>query len=106
VPSLLTPQQRVIVLYGFGIIINVDRGHLFVRDGIGEVRREGRFPRVGHSIRRLVLIGSDGIVSLSALRWLSSQDVAFVMFERNGKILATTCAIAWSERFQPEPKES
>jgi hypothetical protein len=30
-------------------------------------------------LRRIVVIGSDGIVSLAALRWLADQDAAFVM---------------------------
>jgi CRISPR-associated endonuclease Cas1 len=38
----------------------------------------------------LVVIGSDGMVSLSALRWLADQNAAFVMLERNGSVLAAT----------------
>jgi CRISPR-associated endonuclease Cas1 len=67
----------------------VERGHLTLEDGIG-TRDRTRFPRVRHGIRRLVVIGSDGMVSLAALRWLADQDVAFVMLERDGSVLATT----------------
>lgn len=67
----------------------VERGHLVLEDGIG-ARRKGRFPRVGHGIRRVVVIGSEGMVSLSALRWLAGQDAAFVMLNRDGTVLATT----------------
>jgi CRISPR-associated endonuclease Cas1 len=67
----------------------VERGHLILEDGIGE-RKKARFPRVGHGIRRLVVIGSDGVVSLAALRWLADQDAAFVMLDRDGSVLATT----------------
>jgi len=45
---------------------------------------------VGHGLKRLVVIGSDGVVSLSALRWLADQKAAFVMLERDGSVLATT----------------
>src|SRR5439155_24997926 len=58
--------------------------------GIGVVRREARLPRVGHGLQRLVVIGSDGTVSLAALRWLADQDAAFVMLDRDGKVLLTT----------------
>jgi len=61
-----------------------------LKDGIGSDRCEARFARVGHGLRRLVVIGSDGMVSLSALRWLADQDAAFVMLDRVGKVLATT----------------
>jgi CRISPR-associated endonuclease Cas1 len=52
---------------------------------------------VGHGIRRLVVVGADGVISLAALSWLSKQDIGFGMFERNGKILATTGPVASSD---------
>jgi CRISPR-associated endonuclease Cas1 len=67
----------------------VERGHLTLEDGIG-TRLRKRFARVKHGIRRLVVIGSDGMVSLAALRWLADQDAAFVMLDRDGSVLATT----------------
>src|SRR3989454_9144495 len=86
----LTPRHGVVTLFGYGIQARVDRGHLILEDGIGAARRQARFPRVGHGLRRLVVIGSDGMVSLAALRWLADQDAAFVMLERDGSVLATT----------------
>jgi len=86
----LTPRHGVVTLFGYGIQVRVDRGHLILQDGIGADRRYGRFPRVGHGLRRLVVIGADGMVSLAALRWLADQDAAFVMLERDGNVLATT----------------
>jgi CRISPR-associated endonuclease Cas1 len=86
----IAPRNGVLTLFGYGIKVHVDRGHLTIRDGIGTVRREARLPRVGHRLRRLVVIGSDGMVSLSALRWLADQDAAFVMLDRDGSILVTT----------------
>ncbi|MGH9682857.1 MAG: CRISPR-associated endonuclease Cas1 [Candidatus Acidiferrales bacterium] len=86
----IKPEYGVITLFGYGINVHVDRGHLCMRDGIGVVRRQGRFARVGHGIRRLVVIGADGMVSLAALRWLADQDASFIMLERDGSVLATT----------------
>jgi hypothetical protein len=88
--NLLTPRQGVITLYGYGITVCVDRGHLVLKDGIGSERHEARLPRVGHGLRRLVVIGSDGLVSLAAFRWLADQDASFIMLERDGSVLATT----------------
>ncbi len=93
----ILPRHGVITLFGYGIQVHVDRGHLTIQDGIGGDRREARLPRVGHGLRRLVVIGSDGMVSLAALRWLADQDAAFVMLERNGKVLATTGPVAPSD---------
>jgi CRISPR-associated endonuclease Cas1 len=88
--NLLTPRHGVVTLFGYGIKVYVDRGHLTLEDGIGIDRHKARFPRVGHGLRRLVVIGSDGMVSLAALRWLADQDAAFVMLDRDGSVLATT----------------
>src|SRR5438132_10243699 len=86
----IPPRSGVITLFGYGIRVRVDRGHLILDDGIGTARRHARFPRVGHGLRRLVVIGADGMVSLAALRWLADQDAAFVMLDREGSVLATT----------------
>src|SRR5579862_3657563 len=84
------PPHGVLTLFGYGISVRVERGHLTYKDGIGTARREARFPRVRHGLRRLVVIGSDGMVSLAALRWLADQDAAFVMLDRDGSVLLTT----------------
>jgi CRISPR-associated endonuclease Cas1 len=86
----IVPRQGVVTLFGYGINVHVDRGHLTMRDGIASQRREGRLPRVGHGLKRLVVIGSDGSVSLSAFRWLADQRAAFVMLDRLGKVLVAT----------------
>jgi len=86
-----------VTLSGYGITVRVDRGHLLFEDGIGPERRRSRCPRVGHGLRRLVVIGSDGMVSLAALRWLADQDAAFVMLERDGSVLATTGPVRSSD---------
>ena len=88
--ELIVPRHGVVTLYGFGIQVRVDRGHLLLESGIGPDRYYARLPRVGHALKRLVVIGSDGMVSLAALRWLSDQDVSFSMLGRNGKVLAVT----------------
>ena len=86
----IASQNGVITVFGYGVQVCVNRGHLTIEDGIGADRRHFRLPRVGHGLKRLVIIGSDGMISLAALRWLSDQNAAFVMLERNGKVLATT----------------
>src|SRR5437763_8542792 len=90
VQTQIEPRQGVVTLFGYGTSVRVDRGHLILEDGIGNDRRQARIPRVGHGLRRLVVIGSDGMVSLAALRWLADQDAAFIMLDRDGKVLAIT----------------
>lgn len=84
------PHHGVLTLSGYGISVRVERGHLVYEDGVGSIRHQGRLARVRHGLQRLVILGNDGMVSLAALRWLADQDAAFVMLERDGKVLATT----------------
>jgi len=93
----IRPHHGVITLWGYGIAARVERGHLILQDGVGTDRRAGRFARVNHGIRRLVVIGNDGSVSLAALRWLSDQSASFVMLERDGSVLLTTGPVAPSD---------
>lgn len=95
--SALKPRRGVLTLFGYGISIRVDRGHLIVEDGIGADRYQARFPRVGHGLERLVTVGSDGSISLAALRWLADQKAAFVMLDRDGSVLATTGPVRRSD---------
>jgi CRISPR-associated endonuclease Cas1 len=66
-------------------------------DGIGTDRRRIRLPRVGHGLKRLVVVGADGMVSLAALQWLADQDASFAMLERDGTVLATTGPVRASD---------
>ena len=93
----ILPRHGVVTLHGYGVSVRVERGHLILEDGIGPVRRHGRFPRVNHGLRRLIVIGSDGAVSFSALRWLADQNAAFAMLERDGSVLATTGPVCPSD---------
>jgi CRISPR-associated protein Cas1 len=88
--ELLRPHHGVLTVSGYGIRVSVERGHLLLQDGVGALRRRGRFPRIGHNLKRVILIGSDGSVSLAALRWLADQKASFVMLDRDGSVLMTT----------------
>lgn len=90
-------RHGVLTLWGYGIDVRVQQGHLTIQDGVGSDRRRFRLPRVGHGLTRLVVIGEDGLVSLSALRWLSDQNAAFVMLNRHGSVLATTVPVGSSD---------
>src|SRR5271169_1770422 len=90
-------KSGVLVLNGFGIRVQVNAGHLLLHDGIADERRTIRLPRVNHGLKRLILIGSDGFITLEALRWLADQGAAFVMLDRRGKVLTVTGPVAPSD---------
>jgi CRISPR-associated protein Cas1 len=83
-------RSGILTLSGYGIKVRLQSGHLEIEDGVGTERRHFCLPRVGHGLKRLIIVGSDGFVSLAALRWLADQNAAFAMLERNGKVL-TVC---------------
>src|SRR5436189_4293384 len=100
-PHLFTIPQisrlGVLTLYGYGIRITMQAGHLQIEDGSGPERRRFRLSRVNHRLTRLVCIGDDGFVTLSALRWLTEVDASFVMLDRLGKVRVVTGPASASE---------
>jgi CRISPR-associated endonuclease Cas1 len=87
----------VLTLYGYGIRVTMQAGHLQIEDGIGPERRALRLPRVNHRLKRLVCISEDGFVTLSALKWLSDIGASFVMLDRLGKVRVVTGPASPSE---------
>src|SRR5215471_4647557 len=90
-------RSGVLALFGYGIKVRMQCGHLEIEDGIGPERRKIRLARVGHGLKRLVVVGSDGFISLAALQWLADQDAGFVMLNPDGTVLATTGPVRPSE---------
>jgi CRISPR-associated endonuclease Cas1 len=82
--------DRIYVASGYGLKLYVNRGHLVVHDGIGRQRRTVRFNRVTSRLRRLVVLGHSGFVTLEALVWLRDVGAAFVHIDRDGKLVACT----------------
>jgi len=52
------------------------------------MRRRGRFARACAGIKRLVVLGHSGIISLEALRWLSDIGAAFVKIDSDENLIA------------------
>src|SRR5271165_5193029 len=80
-------KSGVLTLSGFGVRVRIQSGHLEIEDGVGVERRKIRLRRVGHGLKRLVIIGNDGFVSLGALQWLADQDASLTFLDRVGKVL-------------------
>src|ERR1035437_3116938 len=91
------PRHGVVTLFGYGIRVQVNAGHLLLHDGIADERRTIRLPRVNHGLKRLVMIGSDGFITLEALRWISDVGAAFVMLDRRGKVITVTGPVSSSD---------
>jgi CRISPR-associated endonuclease Cas1 len=81
------PRHGTLCLFGFGIRVSVLNGKLSCHDGIGTERRSFLLSKVNSNLKRLVLIGSDGSISLEAIRWIADRDASFHMLDRRGKPL-------------------
>lgn len=75
----------VLVVDGHGLRIGVERGGLHVSDGVGPHRRTRSFPKVGHGVTRMVVVGgSTGIVTLDALQLCRDLGISLVVLDRSG----------------------
>ena len=91
-----SPSSSVAVVDGYGLRVEVERGHLELADGLGEHRRVRRYAKATHGLSRLVIIGSTGFVSLKAMRWCASTGVGLVVLDpSDGSVLTTSgfCAV-------------
>jgi CRISPR-associated endonuclease Cas1 len=80
---------NVLVVAGYGVRVAVERGHLIVEDGIAGERGRLRVPRVNRDLRRVVVLGQSGTVTLDALEWLSRLGIGFVHLDSDGSVMAT-----------------
>ena len=81
------PHHGVLTLSGYGLRIAVERGHLIVEDGVGKARRVGRFSRIDRDLKRVVIIGHSGIITLDAIAWLHRVGVTLVHIGSDGTLL-------------------
>jgi CRISPR-associated endonuclease Cas1 len=78
---------------GYGIRIRVDRGHLVVDDGVGRHRSHARFNRATSRLRRLIIVGSTGYVSIDAVRWMADTRCALTQLDHTGRLIATSAVV-------------
>jgi CRISPR-associated endonuclease Cas1 len=86
-----TSTAGVCVVDGMGLSLRVDRGALVIEDGMGPHRRSRRFDRATRGLRRLVILGSTGNVSIDALTWCRRLGIGvFVVGPDGSASLAST----------------
>lgn len=90
-------RSGVCVVDGYGIKIAVERGRLAIRDGTGRSRREARFARATSGLRRLVLIGHTGFITLDAIRWLADVGARYVQLDPDGRVLVASASFGLDE---------
>lgn len=89
----LRARSGVLVVDGYGICIRVHRGRLTISDGIGRERRERTIARSSRDVRRLVLLGHAGYVTLEAIRWMSDVGIGFCHIDTDGRLIASSVSL-------------
>jgi CRISPR-associated endonuclease Cas1 len=81
-------SHGVILAAGYGVKLYIERGHLIVSDGVGRHRETRRYHRATSKLKRVVVIGHDGYITLEAMRWIRDVGAAFVQVDGDGNLIA------------------
>jgi len=76
----------ILVLDGYGLRIAVERGHLVAEAGIGATRHSYRFSRLDRELKRILILGHAGTISLDAIRWLNGVGVPLTHLDSDGRV--------------------
>lgn len=86
-------EATPLVLTGHGVRLRIEQGALVIRNGFThypQPRQEWRlFPGDRRLPSRIVVIDSDGALSLDVIAWLAQQAVPLVLVDWQGQVLST-----------------
>lgn len=83
-------KRGVVVLSGYALRVSVEHGRLNLIDGVRAARRALCYSRATRGIKRLVLLGHSGAISLQALRRLRDIKAAVVQIDADGQLVLAT----------------
>ncbi len=84
----------VLVLRGYALSLRVERGHLVIEDESLGLHRKIRISRIDREVRRLIVIGSSGAITLDAIKWLDGVGLPLVHLHPDGRVLMVTAPSA------------
>src|SRR5437870_2729176 len=91
-------KHGVLCLWGFGVKVRLDKNHFCAEWGVGLKGYQVRLARVdGRKLKRVILLGSDGYISLEALRFISDVGATFSMIDKRGKALVVCSPVSPSD---------
>jgi CRISPR-associated protein Cas1 len=80
--------SSVLVVQGYAASLNVERGHLIVRDGFTtQDQREIHFPRGRCAVERIVIRAPGGTVSMEAIDWCARMGIAISFVASDSTLL-------------------
>jgi CRISPR-associated endonuclease Cas1 len=80
---------RVLVVDGYGVTLNVERGHLVVKHGFtaDAYAQETHFPRGRCSVERIIVRAPAGMVSIAALDWCSRMGITVAFLGSDSRLI-------------------
>ncbi len=85
-------QAAPLILTGNGLSIRVNRGALWIKDGLTHFPQEKReyrfFPGGLDNPPRIVLVDGSGEITLDALDWLAEQDIPLIRLKWDGRVIS------------------
>src|SRR5204863_8852768 len=91
-------EQGVLGLWGFGVEVRLKHSDFLAEWGVGLERYQVRLSRVeAHKLRRVILLSSDGYISLEALRFITDVGATFSMIDKRGKALMVCTPVSPSD---------
>jgi CRISPR-associated endonuclease Cas1 len=85
-------ERRPLVLAGHGLRLRIHRGTLFVTHGFTHYPQKAReqrfFPGDPKLPSRIILLSTNGSISLDVARWLSEQNVPLVLIDYRGQVVS------------------
>ncbi len=71
----IDPRSSIFVLHGHGCTLKVERGELVAWDGSRTDTANRRFSKVTHGLSAIIFLGSSGLVTFEAIKWLEAQGI-------------------------------
>ena len=85
-------ERKPLILAGHGLRLRIHRGSLVVTHGFTHYPQKAReqryFPGDPKLPSRIVLLSTDGSISLDVARWLSEQHVPLVLLDYRGQVVS------------------
>lgn len=85
-------RKDPLILTGYGLSINVDKGRLAIKDGathFPQERQEHQFFKGSLDIPpRIIVLDGFGTITLDALDWMAEQNIALIRVKWNGQFLS------------------
>ena len=82
--------KGVLVVDGYNVSLRVDHNHLIITDGIGRHKRVRQLTRSQRIVKRIVILGQAGLVTLDAIRFCSDLEIVLCMVDEEGNLTALT----------------